>query len=378
MRHYLIVEELLSSGHLWRASNVSLREEAAVMLQAVAGDLVSVAGVRVSVLLSAEALAGSVGCRLRAAGVELLLAADGAEEWLRSPSVNPAQFTATLAIAPETAGLLVQRLQQLQSAAWSGVTSLNVPWRQAALFGDKAATAVWLQARGLATPATLALTAAAAERLAAFRASGRLDLRTGLLNSDAWGTVQSGETSLYVLKPRDGCGCGDVQLVCLARDEAAAPSAGVVQVVDEVPGAEYLWLLQPLQPGLHCSAGLIGRGEGLAVLLPAGEQVVECQSGRFRYLGGSLPAAGSVQEAAGEMLRKLAAAMPDFRGWLGVDFVCGVDGEPRIVEINPRLCTSYVGYRQLARFSLAGVMSGEIAVDDLGLAWRAERVDFRV
>lgn len=72
MRHYLIVEELLSSGHLWRVSNVSLREEAAVMLQAVAGDLVSVAGVRVSVLLSAEALAGSVGCRLRAAGVELL------------------------------------------------------------------------------------------------------------------------------------------------------------------------------------------------------------------------------------------------------------------------------------------------------------------
>jgi predicted ATP-grasp superfamily ATP-dependent carboligase len=116
----------------------------------------------------------------------------------------------------------------------------------------------------------------------------------------------------------------------------------------------------------------------LAVLLPAGEQVVECQSGRFRYLGGSLPAAGSVQEAAGEMLRKLAAAMPDFRGWLGVDFVCEVDGEPRIVEINPRLCTSYVGYRQLARFSLAGEMSGEIAVDDLGLAWRAERVDFRV
>ena len=378
MRHFLIVEELLSSGRLWSASDLSLRAEAAAMLLAVAGDLVAVPGVRVSVLLSAEALAGPVGDQLRVGGVELLLAADGPEQWLRSPTVSPAQFTATLVIAPESAGLLVQRLQQLQSGVWSGVTSLNVSWQQAALFGDKAATAVWLQSHFLKTPVTMALTAESAERLKDSRVTGRLDLRTGLLSSDAGGDVVRGDSELYVLKPRDGCGCGDVQLLNLSRDEATALSTVGERVVETVPGAEFSWLLQPLQAGQHCSAALIGRGAGMAVMLPAGEQLIECQFGRFRYMGGSLPAGDAVQIAAGVMLRRLAGVVGAFRGWLGVDFVVADGGELQIVEINPRLCTSYAGYRQLAGFSLAGVLCEGFGVGGRELPWRAERVGFRV
>jgi len=378
MRHLLIVEELLSCGWMWGASPVSLREEAAVMLLSLARDLVCLPQTRVSALLSSEALAGAVGDSLRLAGVELLLSADGPEQWLLSPTVSPTHFTATLAIAPESSGLLVQRLQQLQSGMWSGVTSLNVSWQQALMFGDKAATAVWLGAHDLRTPETWLLTEAAAERLVGCLAAGRLDLRTGLLWDGGECSVLPCDTALYVLKPRDGCGCGGVQLLCLSREQLAAVRLESESVQDGVLSECYTWLLQPLQSGRHCSAALIGRGDLGVVLLPAGEQCIECDSGRFRYTGGSLPAGDELQQAVLVSLRQLAVLLGGFRGWLGVDFVFVEGGELQIVEINPRLCTSYAGYRLLAETSLAGVLCGDFAVGAGELRWRSERVDFRV
>ncbi|MFM7166440.1 MAG: ATP-grasp domain-containing protein [Planctomycetaceae bacterium] len=382
MRHLLIVEELLSCGRMWGASADSLREEAAVMLLSLARDLVCLPQTRVSALLSSEALAGAVGDSLRLAGVELLLAADGPEQWLRSPPVSPAQFTATLAIAPESSGLLVQRLQQLQSGMWSGVTSLNVSWPQAMLFGDKAATAVWLGAHDLRTPETWLLTESAAERLAGCLAAGRLDLRTGQLWDGGECSDLPVDTALYVLKPRDGCGCGGVQLVCLSREQLAAvrleSESESESVQAGVLSERYRWLLQPLQSGRHCSAALIGRGDQGVVLLPAGEQWIECESGRFRYTGGSLPAGDELQQAVLAPLRQLAILLGGFRGWLGVDFVFVEGGELQIVEINPRLCTSYAGYRLLAETSLPGVLCGDFAVGGGELSWRSERVNFRV
>lgn len=378
MRHLLIVEELLSSGEMWRASTVSLRHEAAMMLLALAGDLACLPRTRVSVLLSAEALAGTVGDSLRVAGVELLLCVEGPEQWLRSPTVSPSQFTATLVIAPESSGLLVRRLQQLQSGVWSGLTSLNLSWQQAAEFSDKAATAVWLHAQGLRTPETLALTGAVAERLTVSLAAGRLDLCTGLLSDGTECRDLPGDSVLYVLKPRDGCGCGDVHLLCLSREQLAIVRLESESVEAGVPDESFTWLLQPLLTGQHCSAALIGRGDEGVVVLPAGEQRIECEFGRFRYVGGSLPAGNEVQQSAVVQLRRLASSLGRFRGWLGVDFVCSEGGELQIVEINPRLCTSYAGYRQLAGTSLAGVLCGESVVGEAGIVWHTGRTDFRV
>jgi predicted ATP-grasp superfamily ATP-dependent carboligase len=85
-----------------------------------------------------------------------------------------------------------------------------------------------------------------------------------------------------------------------------------------------------------------------------------------------------LQQAVLAPLRQLAILLGGFRGWLGVDFVFMEGGELQIVEINPRLCTSYAGYRLLAETSLAGVLCGDFAVGGGELSWRSERVNFRV
>ena len=48
--------------------------------------------------------------------------------------------------------------------------------------------------------------------------------------------------------------------------------------------------------------------------------------------------------------------LPGLHGYFGVDLVLGAaaDGsEDAVIEINPRLTTSYIGLRRLARFNLA-------------------------
>jgi predicted ATP-grasp superfamily ATP-dependent carboligase len=94
------------------------------------------------------------------------------------------------------------------------------------------------------------------------------------------------------------------------------------------------------------------------ICLPACKQVLS-DDGCFRYCGGQLP----LPEPPDDRARRLALAavrtLPKPQGYLGVDLVLGDDPQGHgdaIIEINPRLTTSYVGLRALARENLAGAM----------------------
>ena len=62
---------------------------------------------------------------------------------------------------------------------------------------------------------------------------------------------------------------------------------------------------------------------------------------------------------------RVAAALGGFSGYLGLDIVVDDEGQAskddaspvaHVIEINPRLCTSYVGYRALCASNLAGTL----------------------
>jgi predicted ATP-grasp superfamily ATP-dependent carboligase len=74
--------------------------------------------------------------------------------------------------------------------------------------------------------------------------------------------------------------------------------------------------------------------------------------------------------------------VPGLSGYFGVDLVLGesADGsQDRVIEINPRLTTSYLGLRRLARFNLAQALlrlaQGERVT---GLRWHPGPWSFRV
>lgn len=77
----------------------------------------------------------------------------------------------------------------------------------------------------------------------------------------------------------------------------------------------------------------------------------------MRYCGGEIPCEAAINAAITPLAQALVTAIGPFRGWLGADIVVhqnnGGDCSATIIEINPRLCTSYVGYRQLACGNLA-------------------------
>ena len=92
--------------------------------------------------------------------------------------------------------------------------------------------------------------------------------------------------------------------------------------------------------------------------LPAVEQRLS-NDGRFHYLGGRLPLPPHLDARARALAERAARTVEGWYGWFGVDLILGdaEDGSDDVaVEINPRLTTSYLGLRRLARFNLAEAM----------------------
>ena len=86
------------------------------------------------------------------------------------------------------------------------------------------------------------------------------------------------------------------------------------------------------------------------------------------YQGGQVPINDELVERAEQLAQRVAAVLPSGVGYVGLDMVLGDD--PRqdvLIEVNPRLTTSYVGLSTLVNGNLA---EGMIRVAE-GLAWPA-------
>jgi hypothetical protein len=113
-------------------------------------------------------------------------------------------------------------------------------------------------------------------------------------------------------------------------------------------------------------------------LLPAEQHL--SQDGRFRYLGGSLPLPDALADRAVRLARRAVEAVPGLLGYVGVDLILGEpdDGSRDVViEINPRLTTSYVGLRAMADVNLAEAMLRVAIGEEVApLAWKRGQVCF--
>jgi hypothetical protein len=145
-----------------------------------------------------------------------------------------------------------------------------------------------------------------------------------------------------MLKPLDGAG-----------------SVGIVQLegpdVDiELPlGHEYR--LEEHCDGIVASVAILGGPAGHFVL-PACRQFIS-DDGGFRYLGGSAPLSQPLRERAERLALAAVKALPSLTGYAGIDMVLGTTEEGDVViEVNPRLTTSYVGLRRLTQHNLAATM----------------------
>jgi predicted ATP-grasp superfamily ATP-dependent carboligase len=177
-------------------------------------------------------------------------------------------------------------------------------------------------------------------------------------------------------------------LVCKPRDGAGSQATFRVDTVDQYRQALQLaraegWqgqmVLQPFLPGMAASIVCLVGGEQSA-FFPAAEQKLSTD-GRFHYLGGRLPLSPQLSQRARALAARAVAAIPGLRGLIGIDLGLGAapDGSgDAVIEINPRLTTSYVGLRRLARFNIAeAILAVGLNRPLPAIAWAVGEVHFR-
>jgi predicted ATP-grasp superfamily ATP-dependent carboligase len=154
----------------------------------------------------------------------------------------------------------------------------------------------------------------------------------------------------WVVKPDDGAGCEDTvvlpdrrsALECLAE----APARLVAQPWIEGPA---------LSLSLLCA-------DGSARLLCCNRQRVRCVGGRLTLEGIAVNAVPDPDRRLAALAGRIAAAIPDRWGYVGVDFVA-TPGGPVVLEVNPRLTTSYCGLRSALQVNAADLVLGLLRPD---------------
>jgi predicted ATP-grasp superfamily ATP-dependent carboligase len=149
----------------------------------------------------------------------------------------------------------------------------------------------------------------------------------------------------WVVKPDDGAGCDCTEVVF---DWAAA-----MERLRAEPGR---LVAQPWIDGEPVSLSMIC-ARGAARLLACNRQTIGLRDGRI-YLERIL--VNAVSDGDGRWARladRIAAAIPGLWGYVGVDLVLSPAG-PVVLEINPRLTTSYCGLRAAVGINTAALVLG--------------------
>lgn len=323
------------------ASSQTLEREGAAMISALAADFASSNQHCVQVVRDARLK------ELLFPGCEVLdVSLAGDDRNLLGRHAPAADWT--LIIAPESAGVLFDRCKIVGDA---GGRLLGPTLEFIALAGDKHRTAQWLLERGIAAPRGCALPPG-----------------TALSTPAALSSRSARDADFHypaVLKPRDGCGSQGVRLIA---DDSAAQAIGIVAASSRV---------EEFCAGEAASITLLC-GPGIRHALPPCRQLLS-QDGRFSYLGGSTPIPRHLAERATLLSLKVARALPPLIGYLGLDLILGAstDGsDDRVIEINPRLTTSYVGLRAACHQNLAEALLQVVSGSTPAIDFRADSLCF--
>lgn len=247
---------------------------------------------------------------------------------------------AAIVIAPESDGWLTRLAEAVLATEclWIGPELACLK-----LASDKSATAHYLAERGMATPRGV-----------------------------TWDGTSELEAELrfpVVCKPVDGAGSQATQLLThpdQLRQHAESHAGEVAH-----------WRVEEFQAGLPASVAVICGAAGQWACPPL-RQVLS-DDGRMSYLGGERILDADLCHRAMNLVLTAAAQLPPARGYLGFDLVLGsaADGSRDVViEVNPRLTTSYLGLRAISRVNLAEAMLVAARGEIPRLDWGAEPLRF--
>jgi len=279
-----------------------------------------------------HAMQSALSIDLRAAG-HTVLTLENDSNRQRSFHQLATNANAVILLAPEIGGILLRLARQVEQ--WQ-CRLLSPNSRLIEIATNKHHTAEHLRARGVAAPPGIVVA-------------------TGTTRDQhlPW----QGPT---VSKPLDGAGSWGVQRV----EPLSQPLPFAVR-------------LEPFCSGIPASVAVLC-GPAKRVALVACRQHLGGKT-EFCYLGGSLPLPTLLSQRAQKLALHALSQMPPTVGYVGVDLVLGHHGDGSqdvVIEINPRLTTSYVGLRHIYRENLADAWLKIAEGGETQLSFIDEAVEF--
>jgi predicted ATP-grasp superfamily ATP-dependent carboligase len=300
-----VCEYVTGGGLCGQPLPASLSREGDMMLTALVKDLAALDGVEIVTTRDKRLPA------LRAPA-DVAMVSEPGELWPRwAELIRSAD--AVWPIAPESGGVLA-RVSELTVDARRNLLACDP--QSVRLTSSKLATAQYLTKAGIPTVPTAPLG-----------------------NGEAFGRA-----SAWVVKPDDGAGAENTLLFDAAADLDRWMAAN--------QGSHMI--LQPYVSGPAASLSLLCR-DGAAWLLTCNEQLIEITGNQFRYRGFVVAGREARRAEYQPIASAVAAAIPGLWGYVGVDLIDGPDG-PVVLEINPRLTTSYAGLRRAVGVNPAGLV----------------------
>jgi predicted ATP-grasp superfamily ATP-dependent carboligase len=232
---------------------------------------------------------------------------------------------ATYIIAPETNHVLSTLVKNVEQ---SHALSLNCSPIIIEKTANKMAFLEHVKKSGLSTPETISgnTIADAAETLKVIRRRLNFPL---------------------IFKPLDGTSCSGIRVV---QNEAQIPAT-----VDKMRmnSSKDEFLIQEMIRGIPVSVSLVSTGNKIVPISLNGQIIcLRSFASNSAYIGGIVPFDSDLKNEAFEEAEKCINSLGNLRGYVGVDLIL-TDKKPVIIEVNPRLTTSFLGVRTVINFNLA-------------------------
>ncbi|QSA96737.1 ATP-grasp domain-containing protein [Methylococcus sp. EFPC2] len=297
----ILVMEYITGGGLAGAElPPGLVREGGLMRRALLDDLLQAGGVS-EVLVLNDARIPAVPADTRVQWLPVSDAAGFSARWREGLGACDALWL----VAPESGGILADLSAEAEAA---GIRLLSNPSQAVNLAGSKSATLERLRAHGLPVVESW--------HWADYRVQVQRD---GLLAN-----------SPLVIKPDDGVGCEHTRIF-FHPDEPEVPD-------------DTAFIVQPLLEGEPLSLSILFAA-GEASLLTVNRQMIDQRDKGFVLTGCLVNALSDTDGRWQKLAEDVARAMPELWGYAGIDLILTAQG-PRILEINPRLTTSYAGIRR--------------------------------
>jgi len=150
-----------------------------------------------------------------------------------------------------------------------------------------------------------------------------------------------------IIKPLSDAGMSGLSLV---KEKTELPE-GIRKAAHESGGERFI--AQEFAEGVPASVSIVTTGQK-AMAMSLNKQNIQLSGGSSpsTYEGGQVPFEHTLKKEALNAAKQIVESYEGLKGYVGVDLVLSEEG-PVIIEVNPRLTTSYIGVREVTDYNPA-------------------------